>query len=290
MSQSDHLARKALRAALSLRIKLRKQVDEPICVFDFAEELGVPVRFMAGGSFEGMYCRQSNTIMVPSQRPPGRQAFACAHELGHWFFKHGTQVDIVKGDDSGCKRKSPDERLADSFAAFLLMPSKAVAKAFSLRGWASSFCTPAQAYIVANHLGVGYETVLYHVKYSLDLISDDHFEYLKKVPLKEIRRTVLGVTISDPTHLVIADKAWSKHSPIDLQVGDAAIIPSRSKVDGKSVEFMKEIPSGTIVVAKEPGISTVMTDDDSWAAFVRVSRKEFVGMSIYRHLEEADDD
>lgn len=289
MSQSDHLARKALRAALSLRIKLRKQVDEPICVYDFAEELGVPVRFMAGSSFEGMYCRQSNTIMVPSQRPPGRQAFACAHELGHWFFKHGTQVDIVKGEGNGCERKSPDERLADLFAAFLLMPSKAVAKAFSLRGWASSVCTPAQAYTVANHLGVGYETVLYHIRYSLELISDDHFEYLKRISLKEIRHAVLGVATSDPIHLIIADKLWSRSSPIDLHVGDAAIIPSRSKIDGKSVEILKEIPSGTIVVAREPGISTVMTDDDSWAAFVRVSRKGFVGMSIYRHLEEADD-
>lgn len=288
MNRGDTLAREALRAALSLRLKRNKSLSEPICIYDFVEELGIPVRFMGGSSFEGMYSKHNNMILVPSQRPPGRQAFACAHELGHWFFKHGTRVDALD-EGAGCRYKSPEEQLADFFASFLLMPSKAVKMAFTSRDWTPSSCSPLQVYTVACQLGVGYETILNHMRYSLKSISQRHFDQLKKVTPKDIRNVLLTST-EDPGHLVIADQAWRANVPIDLQVGHMAIVPVGVTAKGEFVEPVKMVSNGMLVVARKPGISEVASPDKTWAAFLRISRKEFVGRSVFRHLEEAEDD
>lgn len=102
---------------------------DPLCIYDFAETLGVEVRFVRGESFEGLYARSSTTILVPSLRPRGRQVFACAHELGHWHFKHGTKIEELKFFDLNYNKRS-EEYLANLFAAYLLMPPSVVKKCF----------------------------------------------------------------------------------------------------------------------------------------------------------------
>jgi hypothetical protein len=45
---------------------------------------------------------------------------------------------------------------------------------------------------------------------------------------------------------------------------------------------------GVVVTARVPGISRAESADGAWAVFVRVSRKDFVGRSTYRFLEDPD--
>ena len=69
-------------------------LNEAICVYDLADQLGIEVRFADIPSMEGMYCRESGpTIILSSLRPSGRQAFTCAHELGHHSNGDGTGID-----------------------------------------------------------------------------------------------------------------------------------------------------------------------------------------------------
>src|ERR1017187_220960 len=129
MNTLIELARQGLRGALETRRRGTKSKSEPICVFDLAESLGVEVKFCPGNSFGGMYAKASRTILVPALRPQGRQAFTCAHELGHWFFEHGTHIDEL--DDMERERDDhPEERLVNHFASYLLMPPWAVEEAF----------------------------------------------------------------------------------------------------------------------------------------------------------------
>src|SRR5436309_2438353 len=99
MSDRKLLARHALRGALATRHRASIAKSAPICVYDLAKQLGLDVRFHGGSSFGGAYAKASRTILVPSLRPAGRRAFTCGHELGHWYFGHGTRIDELADVD-----------------------------------------------------------------------------------------------------------------------------------------------------------------------------------------------
>jgi Zn-dependent peptidase ImmA (M78 family) len=284
MNSRIELARQGLRAALETRRRAGKSKSEPICVFDLTEALGVEVKFCSVNSLGGMYAKASQTILIPALHPRGRQAFTCAHELGHWFFGHGMHIDEL--DDMECDGDDrPEERLANHFASYLLMPPWAVQEAFARRTWNPVSCTPTQAYIVAGQLGVGYSTLVQHMRWSLRLILGQQAEELLKATPQQLRRHVLG---HDATrHLVIADCTWSTVA-IDLQVGDVAILPQGATVEGASARVTGAHEMGVMVTGITPGISRAESADGSWAGFVRVSRKDFAGRSIYRFLEDPD--
>lgn len=286
MSVHKVLARQALRGALDLRQRLNIPKDEPICIYDFTEKLGVEVKFCGGNSFGGMYAKGSQTILIPSLRPTGRQAFTCAHELGHWYFDHGTRVDELNLSD-GMAEIDEEEILANLFAGFLLMPAWAVEAAFSVRGWTITTCSPLQVFTIANQLGVGYETLISHLRWSLKSISATHADRLTQTTPKKIKTGILGKDYSG--NMIIADHAWTK-VPLDMQTGELAIVPRGATIDGISAQVVNESKLGTIVQAIEPGISRAHNGDYSWATFIRVSRKNFEGRSLYRHLEDPDVD
>lgn len=62
-------------------------------------------------------------ITVDNRTIPARQRFSTAHELGHWHHHRG-RSSVCRQDDIGNPRRFPSdpERVADSYAADLLMP------------------------------------------------------------------------------------------------------------------------------------------------------------------------
>lgn len=286
MNGSVRLARQAVRAALDTRRQASISNSEPVCVYDLAEKLGVEVKFFRGDSFDGMYANASKTILVPSLRPPGRQAFTCAHELGHWHFGHGTRIEQLQFVNLSYNRQ-PEERLANLFAAYLLMPPWTVKEAFRRRTWTPATCSSLQAYIVAVQLGVGYATLVEHLHASLSLITPLYAKRLLKTTPKRLRASILGGDRGG--HLVIVDRAWTK-IPVDLQVGDMAILPKGVTLEGKSVFVVSDHEFGVLVIGRVPGITRAETADGSWSVFLRVSRRDFEGRSVYRHLDDPDVD
>jgi Zn-dependent peptidase ImmA (M78 family) len=286
MSNPQEIAREALRGALDIRRRVSASNSQPICVYDTAEQLGIEVIFRPETSLGGLYSKTAQVILIPTHRPPGRQAFTCAHEVGHWFFGHGTGIDEI-GDLERYHEDDPKERLVDIFASYLLMPPWAVREAYDRRKWKISNCTPKQAYTIAGQLGVGYETLVQHLRLSLNLISSHHAEQLLKITPKQLRHSVLGHDCAP--HLVIADDSWS-HVALDLRVGDVAIIPTSTNLEGGSVAIVGSHELGQLIQARQPGISRAESPNQSWAFFIRVSRKDFIGRSTYRHLEDPDFD
>ncbi len=288
MKPSSVLPRKALSAALRVRASVGLQPWEAVCVYDLAQTLGIEVRFVNVPSLEGMYWKKSEpVILLPSDRPAGRQNFDCAHEVGHHIFDHGTRIDEVFAGSSTQRYKDPEEFLADCFAGFLLMPKTAVCRAFAIRGSSPATSTPMDVYAVAAWLGVGYSTLIHHMHRSLNLIATTRAAELMKVPPKRVKCAVLGRHWAG--NLLIVDRQWTGR-PIDVQVGDLVLTGFDIEWERKLLAPAGEVSSGTLLTAVRPGIGRLVAKDASWSAFVRVSRLNYVGRSLFRHLEEVEDD
>jgi len=285
MVSRQELARVALRASFEVRKKAKTSFLDPICIYDFSERCGLEVWFVGGSNFGGIYAKNLGRLFVPAERPPGRRAFTCAHELAHWWFQHGTRIDDLEFDRPD--HENPDECLANLFGGYLLMPRHAVQDAFDRRQVAARLCAPYEIYAVACQLGVGYGTLLHHLRWSLNLIDHSRMTDFRAIPPKEIKRAILGA--SEPGHLILADLNWHKVA-IDLEVGDLAVVPQKVQLVGTAVRFVGDCSQGEIIQAIRPGISqALICDNVDWAAMVRVSRKHFKGRGAYRHLEDPDE-
>jgi hypothetical protein len=188
----------------------------------------------------------------------------------------------------------PDEFLADVFGAFFLMPKSAVERGFSMRGIAASEARPLDVLAIAGWLGVGYTALVYHVCLSLRLITWSRAqELLSKTP-RALREELLGRALSADLYTV--DSRWIGR-PVDLKIGDMAIVPDETVVEpvlGRialapiAVARLERANGRTLVEATSVGISRLI--GSGWAAFVRVSQREYQGRNAYRHLEAVEDD
>lgn len=286
--RNKELHRVAMRKAYKIRRQNGIARDAPLCVFDLAQHLDIEVRFRPEKSLEGLYLKsQKPTILISTHRPPGRQSFNCAHELGHHFFNHGTKVDEFVGSCAYGKRKSQDEVLADSFAGSLLMPLPAIERIIKLRKINFQTCSSLEIYKVANNLGVGYDTLISHLQWSLRLITPNRANLLRKTQPKEIHQIILPGNSSD--RVVPVDKAWEKVS-IDLRIDDLISLPFQVKTEGGSIFTIRDHHKQSILQASRVGISRIESiQPPEWSSFIRVSKKEYVGRSIFRHEEDPDE-
>lgn len=281
---STNVIRGALRAALQTRQKLSIPNESPINVFDLAERLGIEVKFASIGSFSGMWVKDPPTILVSSLRPYGRQAFTCAHELGHWFFRHGLKVDLSEIHEIW-QSSDQEELLVNTYAGFLLMPSWTIRRAFDHRSWLIEHCTPMQVYVVSCQLGVSYEALITHMCHSVKLISRAHAQRLLNESPSSIRSSTFPGLSSH--RMVIVDKAWER-VPIDLQVGDHVYLPNGAEASGKCVSQINGSDGRVILEAVRTGTARLHNALENWSAYARVSRKDFEGRSLYRHMEDPE--
>lgn len=281
------LAHVATVQALHVRRRAGYTFWEPICVYDLAARHGLEVRFFDIPSMEGVYCASASpTIIVSSLRPPGRQAFTCAHEIGHHEFGHGDQYDEIVEQRSEARQHDMKEFQADCFAGAILMPKVVVCRGFLLRNVDPTTAPPESFYVIATWLGVGYTTLIHHMHRVLGLIASARVDELLCQRPKALRSALLGRECRE--HLVVADLQWYGRA-IDLQVGDLARLPAGVSVEGRCTEELERQNASVLVRATSPGLGRVTVADAGWSAYLRVSRKNYVGRSVYRFEEEAND-
>ena len=292
--QRTELARRALRAAIRLRIQLDVPPAAALCVFDAAESLDIELRFVDVPSMEGMYVKNSGSnlrpiILVSALRPAGRQSTTAAHELGHHIFGHGTRIDqyISDSDDGGASPSgNEEEALANAFAGFFLMPKAAVEHGFKARRYMPDSATAHQIYAIAGWLGVGYGTLIHHMWGSLGLLTEQKAKALLLVQPKRIRQELLAA--SSLTDCFSVDEAWTGR-PLDLQLGDVAFVNDDATIEGSCLGHDGTAPDGRhILRAVATGMGRII--GSNWATFTRVRPREFVGRSIFRHLESTGDE
>jgi len=286
-NQRSVLAQKAMLKSIDVRNQAGFALNSPICTYGLCDKLKVKVRFV-DISMEGIYLKEEEPkILLSALRPLPRRNFTCAHELGHHIFGHGSTVDELLEDSDKPKTFNPEEFLVDSFAGFLLMPILAVRKAFVSRGWDVASATPLQIFTIACNFGVGYETLIAHMTYTLKIISSSQAALLLKSTPKAIRQDALGHSSTDP--LIVADAHWSLPT-LDTEVGSQLLLPSMAEATNDTITIQEDRPLGRLFRANRPGIVRVYCPNNKWAVFVRVSRYQFVGLSKYRHLEEVEDE
>ena len=276
------MAQGAFAASLRMRKKAGYGLDEAICVYDLSERLGIEVRFVDIPSMEGMlYCNPDPVIIVSSHRPSGRRAFTCAHELGHYQFGDGTTLDelVGKSEKGG---SVPKEFMADCFAGALLMPKIAVERAFAVRNWPIGSSTPGQIYTISGYFGVGFSTLVHHLWKSLRLIQGSHGEGLLKVGRRKAQAQAIGWDSADT--VLIVDPYWNGRA-IDVEVGELVQVLGDTVSEGNCLEDAGVSSGVRMYRACQPGIGK-LSAASGWAGFVRVSRKTFVGRSMFRYLAE----
>lgn len=271
------------QAASDVRDQLGLDLIAPVDPYAIAEGLGIRVRFLPV-SMEGFYQKGNPPrIMLSALRPLVRKAFTCAHEVGHHWFGHGSTIDELKADD---RRDSeiPEEILANAFAAFLLMPTIAMRRAFNIRGWKPATANPVQILTIASEFGVGFETLLTHLSVTLNDMPHNVRNDLSKWTPQRIRKRLLGHDDSDG--LVILDEK-QRSSTVDLDEGYALAVPTGAAVTGASLSKSHSIEGYDIYDAVARGRANITTD--SWQAEARVAPEKFVGAANYRFLEDPDE-
>ena len=280
------IARQAIAEALRMRLRAGYGLGDAICVYDLAQHLGVEVRFLDIPSMEGMYYSAPEPhIILSSLRPPRRRAFTCAHELGHHSRGDGTHLDKLV-EQWERPQFDPNEFAANCFAGALLMPKMAVERAFALRKWRISECTPDQIYVVSNYFGVGYITLIRHLRSALLLLSGPRAEQLSKITPRRAQVLSLGWETSDTVWIV--DRHWTGR-PIDVEVDDFIFVYGQPRVEGRCTEHVADRDGGRLLRARQPGLGR-LADSSGWSAYIRVSRRAFVGRNLFRHQEDADDE
>lgn len=276
----------AARAALRIRKKWDLG-DSPCCPYDLAERMGIDARFSNEiGGLEGLYlCGSPPVILVSAERPAGRQAYTCAHEIGHHAFGDGDTVDEVVGASS-TRDFNPKEFRADSFAGHLLMPRSGLEKTLEVRGLANAVLSPVQAYGVASWFGVGYETAVVQLQ-SFELISAPNAAQLRKVKPQALRTRLLGVEFHG--ELVLLDQHW-RGRPIDVAVEDAVFSLFPLNFEGPHRLIMAGLDGAQAISPTEPGLFRLSSSDSEWSGFARVRPRKFNGRAIYRHLPSENDD
>jgi hypothetical protein len=160
------------------------------------------------------------------------------------------------------------------------MPKLAVEAAFARRAWCASTARSLELYIVARDLGVGYTTLIGHLERTLRFLSSSTANALRKSKLPQLRSRLAGFDIT--YDLVLADRHWGAR-PLDLEVGDIALLEPTAALDGQCAIYRRRpVP---YVLATAPGTGTI-AQSGRQPIEIRVSRRGFTGLARYSHLED----
>jgi Zn-dependent peptidase ImmA (M78 family) len=281
------LVMKGMQMSMSVRTKARLDLKSPTCIYSLCEALGVVVRFN-DINMEGMYDQKPKPrIHVSALRPLARRNFTCAHELGHHLFGHGSTIDELQDEQSKHSNRPPNEVLADAFASFVLMPTLGLREAFTRRGLDPNTASASDIYAVACNFGVGQATLVNHMAYSIDMITPVQRATLGRITPKMIRTELLGETVSEP--LTVADQYWNSPT-LDAEEGALLLLPTGVVVDTSILMPERDLAKGRLFRTLKPGITRVVIPGTSWATYVRIARRQYIGLARYRHLEDSTDE
>ncbi len=287
MTSKKAIATDALVKALRLRKRLVISLDEPVSPIDSAERIGIEVRMVDLPSAEGMYVAGKNpTIILSSLRPSGRRNFTCAHEIGHHEFGHGDQFDELATDRRIRRQSDTKEYAADCFAAYFLMPKATIEIAMKRRAISCASINFVDVYRLASWLGVGYRTLINHLQFGLGLIGPERSAQLLGHEPRQIRQQLLGRKVLTNLHLV--DTNWRGRA-IDCEIGDYLLLPRGTVTEGSQLANTYDDADEVLAETKIPGIARISIPHTDWSAFVRVSRRNYVGRSCFRFEEEVNE-
>ena len=101
----------------------------PIPVEVIAQKMGIEISYAPSTDYSGILIRKSdgNVLMgINNSESVPRMRFTIAHELCHYFFNKNDHVTVEYRNKTHNGQKPDKEKIADFFAANLLMPESLV--------------------------------------------------------------------------------------------------------------------------------------------------------------------
>jgi hypothetical protein len=274
----------AAKTALEYRVRNGLALDAPCDVYELIVRQSLELRFMEVKSLEGFYLSDGTAgqINVCGYRPAGLQRFTAAHELGHHVFGHGSTFDPQLDYADRFSSVSAEERLAELFARYLLMPRRAVHKGLANIGADLKKLQSFEVYRVASWLGVGYTTLIHQMRWSLQLLGQDQFETLLAVRPQTIKQALApSMAKFGRSELWPGHPSWDG-SHVHTEVGDVF-----TGIEIGDVGILTTLNHGCHQATRIGHCNVALVGGGQMN--ISVCRKEFVGFYENRYLPEPSD-
>ncbi len=194
---------RGMRAAIKLHRDLgtrdRRDPSVRIDVYSTIAKLGALLMFKPLDPLLGAFMREGSAtgVVITSRRPVGQQRFTASHELGHLVLEHEPHAD---GDE--ILRRAPlesldrgvplQEREADAFASYFLLPQFALAKLQKQQEWSQDdYDNPHTIYQASLRFGASYSATAFAYQRE-KVISRNQCEKLLSVRPKALKEELVG--------------------------------------------------------------------------------------------------
>jgi len=160
-------------------------------------------------------------VLINSNMPLSRQRYTAAHEFGHLFLEHRVvSLDKILGISfEERKNWTDEENIAETFAAFFLMP-KGLVEA-GLRELHASKITPETVYLLSLKLGTSYLATVNHLQ-TLKKLNYGQAGAFRKIQPKTIKAEI-SPEVAGRHDVWILDEHWNGQ-PIYPAVDDTIVI------------------------------------------------------------------
>ncbi len=210
----------ALLAHRTYHVDRQRRVD----VFDILRTAASEVFFRPLKKVCGAYLPTDGSVpavLINSNMPLSRQRYTAAHEFGHLFLRHNVvSLDkVVAISFEERKNWSDEENIAETFAAFFLMPQGLVEA--SLRELHASVVTPETAYLLSLKMGTSYLATVNHLQ-TLKKLDYAQAAAFRKIQPKTIK---VGISphIASRHDVWVLDEQWNGQ-PIYAAVEDTIVV------------------------------------------------------------------
>jgi Zn-dependent peptidase ImmA (M78 family) len=125
--------------------------------------------------------------LVNSQHPLSLQRYSASHEMGHHRFDHGPRIDRESEMRLQTRAVALEERLAEAFAAWFLMPPELSDVIFEDILQIDRARSPQEVYQAALRFGSSYTACCVHLP-SLKRLGRSESEAFAKIELKKLKQ------------------------------------------------------------------------------------------------------
>jgi Zn-dependent peptidase ImmA (M78 family) len=187
-----------------LKKKLSSGKD-PVDVFQLIESEAIVLCFRKLDKLFGAYMpleKGKEGVLINSEHPLYTQRYTAAHELGHHVMGHLPSIDTnllerapVFDDNTNPGGNPLQEKEADSFASFLLMPRWLIIGHLKDLGWSYAHLrSPANIYQLSLRLGVSFSAACWGL-FTHQMLDYNTASKYSKITPKEIKRSLISEEI-----------------------------------------------------------------------------------------------
>lgn len=228
-------------------------------------------------------------ILLNNQLPAAARRYTAAHELGHHWLQHTTSVDDDRTVDitdrlpvGGRRGWTAQEKAAEAFAAWFLMPRQTVVRALAVLG----LDRPRDAvdcYRLSLLLGAPYRTTVRHLQ-NLRFASAAEVNAWLRIPPGRVKaradRGAPAPARRDPD-VWLLDPGFADLD-LELQLGDRLVLPHTSAADLDLPGWLRRIgcttPDATggagvvmeiVDTCPDPQLLTLTAPGGAWSVSLR---------------------